>query len=160
MQVEKRRSVSSDSFGSLVSMQQQDWTDFLTASLCFEQLYNPVDGDSASSTELYAILSSLSGIPINQSLAVTGSVNQKGEIQPIGGVTDKIEGFFKVCKEKGLNGQNGVLIPYQNVKNLTLSNEVLQAVNEGKFHIYPVSSIDEGISMALRRIPSYAFCAS
>lgn len=119
----------------------------LTASLCFEQLYNPVDGDSASSTELYAILSSLSGIPINQSLAVTGSVNQKGEIQPIGGVTDKIEGFFKVCKEKGLNGQNGVLIPYQNVKNLTLSNEVLQAVNEGKFHIYPVSSIDEGIEI-------------
>ena len=119
----------------------------LTASLCFEQLYNPVDGDSASSTELYAILSSLSGVPINQSLAVTGSVNQKGEIQPIGGVTDKIEGFFKVCKEKGLNGQNGVLIPYQNVKNLTLSNEVLQAVNDGKFHIYPVANIDEGIEI-------------
>lgn len=119
----------------------------LTASICFEQLYNPVDGDSASSTELYAILSSLSGIPINQSLAVTGSVNQKGEIQPIGGVTDKIEGFFKVCKEKGLNGENGVLIPYQNVKNLTLSNEILAAVNEGKFHIYPISSIDEGIEI-------------
>lgn len=119
----------------------------LTASICFEQLYNPVDGDSASSTELYAILSSLSGVPINQSLAVTGSVNQKGEIQPIGGVTDKIEGFFKVCKEKGLNGQNGVLIPYQNVKNLTLSNEILEAVNEGKFHVYPVSSIDEGIEI-------------
>lgn len=119
----------------------------LTASICFEQLYNPVDGDSASSTELYAILSSLSGVPINQSLAVTGSVNQKGEIQPIGGVTDKIEGFFKVCKEKGLNGQNGVLIPYQNVKNLTLSNEILEAVNEGKFHVYPVSSVDEGIEI-------------
>ncbi len=119
----------------------------LTASICFEQLYNPVDGDSASSTELYAILSSLSGVPINQSLAVTGSVNQKGEIQPIGGVTDKIEGFFKVCKEKGLNGQNGVLIPYQNIKNLTLSNEILQAVNEGKFHVYPVASIDEGIEI-------------
>lgn len=119
----------------------------LTASICFEQLYNPVDGDSASSTELYAILSSLSGVPINQSLAVTGSVNQKGEIQPIGGVTDKIEGFFKVCKEKGLNGQNGVLIPYQNVKNLTLSNEILEAVDEGKFHVYPVSSIDEGIEI-------------
>ncbi len=119
----------------------------LTASLCFEQLYNPVDGDSASSTELYAILSSLSGIPINQSLAVTGSVNQKGEIQPIGGVTDKIEGFFKVCKEKGLNGENGVLIPYQNVKNLTLSDEVQEAVANGKFHVYPVSSIDEGIEI-------------
>ena len=119
----------------------------LTASLCFEQLYNPVDGDSASSTELYAILSSLSGVPINQSLAVTGSVNQKGEIQPIGGVTDKIEGFYKVCKEKGLNGQNGVLIPYQNVKNLTLSNEIVEAVKEGKFHVYPVSTIDEGIEI-------------
>ena len=119
----------------------------LTASLCFEQLYNPVDGDSASSTELYAILSSLSDIPINQSLAVTGSVNQKGEIQPIGGVTDKIEGFFKVCKEKGLNGENGVLIPYQNIKNLTLSNEVIDAVKENKFHIYPVSTIDEGIEI-------------
>ena len=119
----------------------------LTASLCFEQLYNPVDGDSASSTELYAILSSLSDVPINQSLAVTGSVNQKGEIQPIGGVTDKIEGFFKVCKEKGLNGENGVLIPYQNVKNLTLSNEVIDAVKENKFHIYPVSTVDEGIEI-------------
>ena len=119
----------------------------LTASICFEQLYNPVDGDSASSTELYAILSSLSGVPINQSLAVTGSVNQKGEIQPIGGVTDKIEGFFRVCKDKGLNGENGVLIPYQNIKNLTLSNEVIDAVKEGKFHIYPVASIDEGIEI-------------
>ena len=119
----------------------------LTASLCFEQLYNPVDGDSASSTELYAILSSLSDVPINQSLAVTGSVNQKGEIQPIGGVTDKIEGFFKVCKEKGLNGENGVLIPYQNVKNLTLSNEVIDAVKENKFHIYPVRTVDEGIEI-------------
>ena len=119
----------------------------LTASICFEQLYNPVDGDSASSTELYAILSSLSGVPINQSLAVTGSVNQKGEVQPIGGVTDKIEGFFRVCKDKGLNGENGVLIPYQNIKNLTLSNEVIDAVKEGKFHIYPVASIDEGIEI-------------
>ena len=125
----------------------------LTASICFEQLYNPVDGDSASSTELYAILSSLSGVPINQSLAVTGSVNQKGEIQPIGGVTDKIEGFFKVCKEKGLNGENGVLIPYQNVKNLTLSNEIVDAVKNNQFHIYPISTIDEGIEI-LTGIPS------
>ena len=125
----------------------------LTASICFEQLYNPIDGDSASSTELYAILSSLADIPINQSLAVTGSVNQKGEIQPIGGVTDKIEGFFKVCKEKGLNEENGVLIPYQNIKNLTLSDEIVEAVKSGKFHIYPVNSIDEGIEI-LTGIPA------
>mgnify|MGYP001028281443 FL=1 len=119
----------------------------LTASICFEQLYNGVDGDSASSTELYAILSSLSGVPIKQNLAVTGSVNQKGEIQPIGGVTDKIEGFFKVCKEKGLKGDNGVLIPVQNVKNLTLNDEVIEAVKNGEFHIYPISTIDEGIEI-------------
>ena len=125
----------------------------LTASICFEQLYNPIDGDSASSTELYAILSSLADVPINQSLAVTGSVNQKGEIQPIGGVTDKIEGFFKVCKEKGLNNENGVLIPSQNVKNLTLSDEIIEAVKSGKFHIYPVNSIDEGIEI-LTGIPA------
>ena len=93
----------------------QDYPLSLTASICFEQLYNGVDGDSASSTELYAILSSLSGVPIRQSLAVTGSVNQKGEIQPVGGVTDKIEGFFRVCKAKGLTEENGVLIPIQNV---------------------------------------------
>ena len=125
----------------------------LTASICFEQLYNPIDGDSASSTELYAILSSLADVPINQSLAVTGSVNQKGEIQPIGGVTDKIEGFFKVCKEKGLNEENGVLIPYQNIKNLTLSDEIVETVKSGKFHIYPVNSIDEGIEI-LTGIPA------
>ena len=119
----------------------------LTASICFEQLYNGVDGDSASSTELYAILSSLAGIPIKQNLAVTGSVNQKGEIQPIGGVNDKIEGFFRVCKAKGLTGDNGVLIPFQNVKNLALSDEVVDAVKEGKFHIYPISTIDEGIEL-------------
>ena len=119
----------------------------LTASICFEQLYNGIDGDSASSTELYAILSSLADVPIKQSLAVTGSVNQKGEIQPIGGVTDKIEGFFKVCKNKGLNKENGVLIPYQNVKNLTLSDEVVEAVKNGDFHIYPISTIDQGIEI-------------
>ena len=125
----------------------QDFPLSLTASICFEQLYNGVDGDSASSTELYAILSSLSRKPINQALAVTGSVNQKGEIQPIGGVTDKIEGFFKVCKEKGLTKENGVLIPYQNAKNLTLNDEVIEAVKNGYFHIYPISSIDEGIEI-------------
>ena len=125
----------------------QDFPLSLTASLCFEQLYNGVDGDSASSTEAYAILSSLSGIPINQSIAVTGSVNQKGTIQPIGGVNEKIEGFYKTCKMKGLNYEQGVIIPIQNVRNLHLSDEVIQAVKEGKFHIYAVSTIDEGIEI-------------
>ena len=125
----------------------QDFPLSLTASLCFEQLYNGVDGDSASSTEAYAILSSLSGIPINQSLAVTGSVNQKGLIQPIGGVNEKIEGFYQVCKERGLNGEHGVIIPIQNVRNLHLSDEVISSVKEGKFHIYAISSLDEGIEI-------------
>ena len=125
----------------------QDFPLSLTASLCFEQLYNGVDGDSASSTEAYAILSSLSGIPINQSIAVTGSVNQKGFIQPIGGVNEKIEGFYKTCLTKGLNYEQGVIIPIQNVRNLHLSDEIIQAVKEGKFHIYAVSTIDEGIEI-------------
>ena len=125
----------------------QDFPLSLTASLCFEQMYNGVDGDSASSTEAYAILSSLSGIPINQAIAVTGSVNQKGFIQPIGGVNEKIEGFFDTCKMKGLNYEQGVIIPVQNVKNLHLSDEVIEAVKEGKFHIYAVSTIDEGIEI-------------
>lgn len=119
----------------------------LTASVCFEQLYNGVDGDSASSTELYAILSSLSGMPINQAIAVTGSVNQKGEIQPIGGVNDKIEGFFQVCKMRGLDGSHGVIIPRQNVMNLNLSDEVITAVKEKKFHIYAITTIEEGIEI-------------
>ena len=119
----------------------------LTASICFEQLYNGVDGDSASSTELYAILSSLSGVPINQSFAVTGSVNQKGEIQPIGGVNEKIEGFFQICKMRGLNGTHGVIIPKQNVHNLNLSDEVIEAVKNGDFHIYAISTIEEGIEL-------------
>lgn len=119
----------------------------LNASLCFEQLYNGVDGDSASSTELYAILSSLSGIPINQSFAITGSVNQKGEIQPIGGVNEKIEGYFQICKMRGLNGKHSVMIPIQNKKNLNLSNEVVEAVKSNKFHIYAISTVDEGIEL-------------
>lgn len=119
----------------------------LTASVCFEQLYNGVDGDSASSTELYAILSSLASVPIKQYLAVTGSVNQKGEIQPIGGVTEKIEGYFDICKENGITENQGVLIPYLNIKNLALKDEIIEAVKEGKFHIYPVSTIDEGIEI-------------
>lgn len=119
----------------------------LTASLCFEQLYNGVDGDSASSTECYAILSSLSEIPINQSIAVTGSVNQKGYIQPIGGVNEKIEGFYNICKKRGLNGQHGVIIPIQNVRNLHLADDIIESVKIGKFHIYAISSIDEGIEI-------------
>jgi lon-related putative ATP-dependent protease len=119
----------------------------LVASLCFEQLYSGVDGDSASSAELYAVLSSLSGIPIKQSIAVTGSVNQKGEIQPIGGATAKIEGFFELCKLRGLDGSHGVLIPYQNKKNLVLNEDVVQAVKEGLFHIYLIKTIDEGIEI-------------
>jgi lon-related putative ATP-dependent protease len=119
----------------------------LTASLTFEQLYDGVDGDSASSTELYAILSSLAGVPIRQYIAVTGSVNQKGEIQPIGGATEKIEGFFAVCKLKGLTGQQGVMIPHQNIDNLTLDDEVIEAVRAGKFHIWPVATVDQGIEI-------------
>ena len=119
----------------------------LTASICFEQLYNGVDGDSASSTELYALLSSLSDLPINQSIAVTGSVNQKGEIQPIGGVNAKIEGFYHICKMRGLDGSHGVMIPIQNVMNLNLSDEVVEAVKNKKFHIYTVSTIEEGIEI-------------
>ncbi|NLD46611.1 MAG: AAA family ATPase [Clostridiaceae bacterium] len=119
----------------------------LTASLCFEQLYSGVDGDSASSAELYSVLSSLSEVPIKQSIAVTGSVNQKGEIQPIGGATEKIEGFFELCKSRGLNGEHGVIIPYQNIKNLVLNDDVIEAVREGKFSIYAVKTIDEGIEI-------------
>jgi predicted ATP-dependent protease len=119
----------------------------LSASLCFEQSYEGVEGDSASSTELYAILSSLSGVPIQQNFAVTGSVNQKGEIQPIGGVNQKIEGFYRVCKAKGLTGNQAVLIPYQNVINLMLQEEVIDAVRDGKFAIYAARTIDEGIEI-------------
>lgn len=125
----------------------------VTANLCFEQLYSGIDGDSASSTELYAILSSLAGVPIYQGIAVTGSVNQKGEIQPVGGVTLKIEGFFEVCKQKGLTGRQGVIIPIQNIKNLTLKDDVIEAVKKGLFHIYAVSNIDEGIEI-LTGIPA------
>ena len=133
--------------GYLGDLFAQDMPLSLTASLCFEQLYNGVDGDSASSTELYAILSSLSGIPINQSIAVTGSVNQKGEIQPIGGVNEKIEGFFKICKLRGLDGSHGVMIPALNEKNLNLSDEVVEAVKNNLFHIYAISTIEEGIEL-------------
>ena len=119
----------------------------LSASVCFEQLYDGVEGDSASSTELYALLSSLAEVPVKQSIAVTGSVNQKGEIQPIGGVNEKIEGFFQTCKARGLKGNEGVMIPHQNVVNLMLNDEVVEAVKRGSFHIYAIRDIEEGIAL-------------
>jgi lon-related putative ATP-dependent protease len=125
----------------------------LTARLTFEQSYSGVDGDSASSTETYALMSALSGKPIKQSIAVTGSVNQKGEVQAIGGVNQKIEGFYELCKVRGLTGEQGVMIPQSNVQNLMLKEEVVEAVKEGRFHIYPVETIDEGIEI-LTGIPA------
>ncbi|MGB5767523.1 MAG: AAA family ATPase [Arenicellales bacterium] len=119
----------------------------LTASLVFEQSYGEVEGDSASSAELYALISALSDIPVNQSLAVTGSVNQHGEIQPIGGVNEKIEGFFDVCSKRGLDGEQGVIIPASNSRHLMLRNDVCEAVEEGKFTVYTVETIDDGIEL-------------
>jgi lon-related putative ATP-dependent protease len=125
----------------------------LSASLTFEQTYGEVEGDSASSAELYALLSALAEAPIRQSLAVTGSVNQHGEIQPIGGVNEKVEGFFDVCKTRGLTGDQGVLIPATNVRHLMLRDDVVEACAQGKFHLYPVTTIDEGIAL-LTGMPS------
>ncbi len=133
--------------GYLGQMFAQDIPLCLTASICFEQLYSGVDGDSASSTELYGLLSSLSGIPLSQSIAVTGSVNQKGEIQPIGGVNEKIEGFYQICKMRGLDGSHGVMIPIQNVENLQLNEEIIEAVKNKQFHVYAISTIEEGIEI-------------
>jgi lon-related putative ATP-dependent protease len=133
--------------GYLGMMYAQDAPLSLSITICFEQSYSGVDGDSASSTELYAIMSSLSGLPIKQGIAVTGSVNQKGEIQPIGGVNEKVEGFFEVCKARKLTGDQGVIIPHQNVANLMLGVEVRAAVAEGNFHIWPVRTIEEGIEV-------------
>jgi len=119
----------------------------LSANITFEQTYERVEGDSASATELYALLSSLSGYPIKQGIAVTGSVNQHGEVQAIGGATPKIEGFFRLCKTRGLTGDQGVIVPTQNVRHLMLRQEAVDAVREGKFHIYAISSIDEGLAI-------------
>jgi lon-related putative ATP-dependent protease len=119
----------------------------LSASVCFEQSYSGVDGDSASSTEIYALLSALSELPIRQDLAVTGSVNQQGDVQPIGGVNQKIEGFYDVCRLKGLTGKQGVLIPAENTDDLMLRDEVIEAVAQGRFHIYPVGTIEQGIEI-------------
>jgi predicted ATP-dependent protease len=119
----------------------------LSASLVFEQSYAGVDGDSASSAELYALLSAISEVPLRQSFAVTGSVNQHGVVQAIGGVNEKIEGFFDVCQARGLTGEQGVLIPASNVQHLMLRQDVVDAVDAGQFHIYPVETVDQGIEI-------------
>jgi predicted ATP-dependent protease len=119
----------------------------LSASLVFEQSYGGVDGDSASSAELYALLSALSGLPINQGLAVTGSVNQHGAVQAIGGVNEKIEGFFDLCVARGLTGRQGVLIPKANVTNLMLRADVVEAIRKKRFSIFPIATIDQGIEL-------------
>jgi ATP-dependent Lon protease len=133
--------------GYLRGKYAQDKPFTMSASLCFEQSYSGVEGDSASSTEVYAIISSLSGLPLRQDIAVTGSINQKGEIQPIGGVNEKIEGFYEVCKAKGLTKTQGVIIPHQNVDDLMLKTEIVEAAKEGKFRIYSVKTIDQGIEI-------------
>ena len=133
--------------GYLRNRYGQDKPLALSASLCFEQSYSGVEGDSASSTELYALLSRLTELPIRQDLAVTGSVNQWGEVQAIGGANEKIEGFFDICQVRGLTGQQGVLIPVANVRNLILRLDVIEAVERGQFHIYPIRTIDEGIAL-------------
>jgi predicted ATP-dependent protease len=119
----------------------------LSASLVFEQSYGGIEGDSASSAELYALLSAIAQVPIRQSLAVTGSVNQHGQVQAIGGVNAKVEGFFDICKARGLTGEQGVLIPVSNVKHLMLRQDVIEAVGRGQFHVYPVETIDQGIEI-------------
>jgi ATP-dependent Lon protease len=133
--------------GYLRQMYAQDKPLTLSASLCFEQSYGGIDGDSASSTELYALLSRLADLPLRQDLAVTGSVNQRGEVQAIGGVNEKIEGFFDVCAQHGLSGQQGVLIPQANVHNLMLRQDVVEAIRAGRFHVYPITHIDQGLAL-------------
>jgi ATP-dependent Lon protease len=137
--------------GYFRSMFAQNKPLVMDASITFEQSYGGIDGDSASSTEIYAILSSLSEVPIRQDIAVTGSVNQKGEIQPIGGVNLKIEGFYDVCKARGLTGKQGVIIPIQNVNDLMLREEIYDAVKKKKFSIYAVKSINEGMEILTGR---------
>ena len=119
----------------------------LVASVAFEQSYDGVDGDSASSTELYAILSSIAELPLDQGIAVTGSVNQRGQVQPIGGANEKVEGFYDVCRAVGLTGRQGVILPRRNVRNLMLREDVVEAVARGEFHVYAVDSIDEGLEI-------------
>jgi predicted ATP-dependent protease len=117
------------------------------ATITFEQVYDEIDGDSASSTELYALLSAITDLPLKQGIAVTGSVNQHGQVQAIGGANEKIEGFYAICKAKGLTGEQGVMIPRDNVRNLMLKPEVVQAVKAGRFHVWAVDKIDQGIEL-------------
>jgi Lon-like ATP-dependent protease len=137
--------------GYLGGMYAQTQPFSLSASLTFEQNYAEVDGDSASAAELYALLSSLSELPVQQSVAVTGSINQRGEMQPVGGVTEKIEGFFTVCQARGLTGEQGVIIPAANVNNLMLRPELVQAVEDGRFHIWAVDNVDDCMELLLCR---------
>jgi len=134
-------------WGFLAGRYAQDVPLALAASLVFEQSYGGVDGDSASSAELYALLSALSEVPIRQSLAVTGSVNQWGEVQAIGGVNEKIEGFYDVCRARGLDGDQGVLVPAANVQHLMLREDVVEAVRAKKFSVHAVKTIDDGIEI-------------
>jgi Lon-like ATP-dependent protease len=133
--------------GYLRNLYAQDQPIVMSASITFEQSYGGIDGDSASSTEIYALLSALSGLPIRQDLAVTGSVNQHGQVQPIGGVNEKVEGFFDVCKARGLTGTQGVLVPKTNVQDMMLRPDVRDAVQKKRFHVYAVETIDQGIEL-------------
>jgi Lon-like ATP-dependent protease len=133
--------------GYLAATYAQDWPLAVSATLTFEQSYDEIEGDSASSTELYALLSALSGLTLAQSIAVTGSVDQNGQVQAVGGVTRKVEGFYATCKAQGFNGAQGVVIPAANVHNLMLDAEVVDAVRDGKFHVWAVRTIDEGIEL-------------
>lgn len=137
--------------GYLQGQYAQEVPSAINATLTFEQAYDEVDGDSASSTELYALLSALSGLPLRQDIAATGSVNQHGEIQAVGGVTRKIEGFFAVCQAKGLTGEQGVIIPAANIQHLMLKDEVVTAVRDGQFHVWAIRSVDEGIELLTGR---------
>jgi predicted ATP-dependent protease len=139
--------------GYLRQMYAQDKPLTLSASLCFEQSYSGIDGDSASSTELFVLLCRLANLPVRQDLAVTGSVNQAGDIQAIGGVNEKIEGFYDVCRQNGLTGAQGVIIPQTNVRNLMLRPDVVEAIQTGQFHIYPIAHVDQGLEL-LTGIPA------
>lgn len=139
--------------GYLAAKYAQDKPLTLAARIVFEQSYSLVEGDSASAAELFALLSAISGLPLKQSIAVTGSVNQRGEIQAIGGVNEKIEGFFDVCRVKGLTGEQGVIIPEANTQHLVLREDVVEAVREGKFHIWAIRTVDEGMEI-LTGIPA------
>ena len=134
-------------------MHAQDKPHTLSASLCFEQSYSSIEGDSASVAELYALLSRLANLPLRQDLAVTGSVNQRGEIQAIAGVNEKIEGFYDVCVQRGLTGQQGVLIPQANVRHLMLRADVVAAMRQGRCHVYPITYVDQGLGL-LTNVPA------